>query len=76
MRSGAIARSIYRLDPLFQTAELTISAGGAGKGRRVLHPEAAGSLRNATQGATWMFSANGSPAYQTGCSTIVLDRRS
>jgi hypothetical protein len=58
---------------VFQTAELTTSAGGGGKADVFFTPEAAGTLRHGTHGAIWTFSVNGTPVYQTDCSTIVLD---
>jgi hypothetical protein len=58
---------------VFQTAELTTSAGGGGKADVFFTPEAAASLRNAMHGAIWTFSVDGAPVYQTDCSTIVLD---
>jgi hypothetical protein len=55
------------------TAELTTSAGGGGKADVFFTPEAAASLRHAAHGAIWTFSVNGTPVYQTDCSTITLD---
>ena len=58
---------------VFPTAELTTSAGGGGKADVFFTPEAAAFLRHATHGAIWTLSANGTPVYQTDCTTIVLD---
>jgi len=57
----------------FQTATLTTNAAGNGKAQIVFSPEDAAFLRNATHGAIWTLSAGGVPAYQTDCTTIVLD---
>jgi hypothetical protein len=58
---------------VFETAELTTSAGGGGKADVFFTPEGAAFLRHATHGAIWTLSSDGTPVYQTACTTIVLD---
>jgi hypothetical protein len=75
-----VSIDVYVQDPscsstpiTFTTATLTTSAGGSGKAEAFFSPEAAAALRHATHGAVWTLSVDGTPVYQTGCSTIVLD---
>ena len=55
------------------TATIHTNAAGNGVAYHVFTPADADGLHGATVGGLWTVSAGGSPDYQTGCATIVLD---
>jgi len=55
------------------TATIQTNAAGNGTAYHVFRPADADGLRSTTVGGIWTVSAGGSPDYQTGCETIVLD---
>lgn len=55
------------------TATIRTNAAGNGVAYHVFVPADADGLHGATAGGMWTVSANGSPDYQTGCETVVLD---
>ena len=72
--------SVFVQDPscsttplVLQTATLTTNVSGNGRADLVFSPADADGLRGASHGALWSLSVSGAPAYQTACSTIVLD---
>jgi hypothetical protein len=72
--------SLYVQDPACATAPLTLhtatlttNASGNGRADAFFSPADADGLRGASHGAIWSLSVSGAPAYQTGCTTIVLD---
>ena len=54
-------------------ATIQTNAAGNGVAYHVFTPADANGLRGTTVGGIWTVSAGGSPDYQTGCETIVLD---
>jgi len=54
-------------------ATVQTNAAGNGTAHHVFTPADADGLRGTTVGGMWTVSAGGSPDYQTGCETIVLD---
>jgi hypothetical protein len=54
-------------------ATLQTNAAGNGVAYHVFTPADADGLHGMTLGGIWIVSAGGSPDYQTGCETIVLD---
>jgi hypothetical protein len=85
--NGAAANTTYQVvlmifpgDPTCSSSPLSIpvatvetNAAGNGNGFHVFTPADADGLRGTTVGGMWTVSAGGSPDYQTGCETIVLD---
>jgi len=85
--NGAAPNTTYQVvlmvfpgDPTCSSAPLTIptatiqtNAAGNGTAYHVFRPADADGLRGTTVGGIWTVSAGGSPDYQTGCETIVLD---
>ncbi len=55
------------------TATIQTNAAGNGVSEHVFTPADAAGLRGLTLGAIWTVSTGGTPAYQTGCETVVLD---
>jgi hypothetical protein len=55
------------------TATIQTNAAGNGTAYHVFTPADADGLHGTTVGGMWTVSAGGSPDYQTGCETIVLD---
>jgi hypothetical protein len=54
-------------------ATIRTNAAGNGTAYHVFIPADADGLHGTTVGGIWTVSAGGSPDYQTGCETIVLD---
>jgi len=85
--NGAAANTTYQVvlmvfpgDPSCSSSPLSIpvttvqtNAAGNGTGSHVFTPADADGLRGTTVGGMWTVSAGGSPDYQTGCETIILD---
>jgi hypothetical protein len=56
------------------TAPIQTNAAGNGVSKQVFTPADAAGLRHQTLGAIWTATTrDGSPSYQTGCETVVLD---